>query len=126
MMTAQERVASLHTRMEALHRTQERRKTIALGAVCHGLAICLLMLVFSGAAHPAGTAGLYSGSVLMFENAGGYVLAAVVAFIAGVAITAAIIWNRERKGIRFDSNTVNHYAEITQPGNGISRGGEIR
>ena len=127
MMTAQERVVSLHARMEALRRTQERRKTVALGTVCHGLVICLLMLVFGGATHSAGTAGLYSGSILMFENAGGYVLTAVVAFIVGVTVTAAIIWNRKRIGTNFSTRTVfSQNAEITQPGKDISHGGEER
>ena len=127
MMTSQERVTSLHERMKALQRTQERRKTAALGASCHVLMICLLLLIFSGASHSGGTASLYSGAVLMFENAGGYVLTAVVAFVVGVIITAVIIWNRERKSVYFAPKNMNSQnAEITQKGNDDSRGGEGR
>ena len=127
MMTAQERVISLHERMEALQRTQERRKTAALGASCHVLTICLLLLIFGGASHSGGTAGLYSGAVLMFENAGGYVLTAVVAFVIGVIITVAIIWNRERKRVCVAPKNVNFQnVEIAQKGIDDSRGGEGR
>ena len=35
MMTAQERVASLHERMEALQRTKERQKTIGITLLCY-------------------------------------------------------------------------------------------
>ena len=127
MMTAQERVASLHERMEALQRTKERQKTTALGSLCYVMTICLLMLVFSGTSHTVGTAGLYSGAVLMFENAGGYVLTAVVAFVIGVIVTAAIIWNREKtRACLMPQNVKSQNAEIAQKGNEDPRGGEER
>ena len=90
-MTAEERIRSLHTRMDALRRMRERRKTGLTGAACAAVALCLVCLIFDGgAAHGGGAAGLYSGAML-FENAGGYVLAAIAAFMAGVVITAAIL-----------------------------------
>ena len=127
MMTAQERVASLHERMEALQRTKERQKTIALGASCDFMTICLLMLVFSGASHTVGSASLYSGAVLMFENAGGYVLTAVVAFVIGVIVTAAIIWNREKtRACLMPQNAKSQNAKMAQKGTEDPRGGEER
>lgn len=41
-------------------------------------------------------AGPYSGTTMLFENAGGCVLAAVIAFMARVVVTAAIIKKRNR------------------------------
>ena len=93
-MTAEDRVRTLHTRMDALGRMRERRKTVLAGAASAALALCLVCLIFDGgAAHGGGAAGLYSGAML-FENAGGYVLAAIAAFMAGVVITAAILKKR--------------------------------
>jgi len=87
-MTARERVVSLHARMEARQRERERRKTSALGAACVVLAACLLVLVFGGpAAHCGGAAGMYSGAIMLFGNAGAYVLTALIAFAAGSLAT---------------------------------------
>ena len=97
-MTADERVESLHTRMEAMKRVRERRKTGLIGAASAALALCLIFLVFSaGGSHIGGSAGMYSGSMMLFEGAGGYVLIALVAFMAGVLITALLIKKKNRK-----------------------------
>ncbi len=85
-MTAEERVAALHQRMER-RRRNEKRKTAALGAACAGLSLCLLLIIFSGAAHAGGTGNMYSGSTMLFENAGGYVVTALLAFAIGAAVT---------------------------------------
>ncbi len=91
-MTSEERIASLHTRMDALWERRERRKTAGLGAGCGALAVCLIMMIVSeGRPSSGGTAGLYSGATMLFENAGGYVTAAIAAFMAGVIITVACI-----------------------------------
>ena len=95
MRTPEERVLALHARMDALLRARERRKTSFLGAGSALLALCLLLVIgAAGAVHPGGTAGLYSGAVMLFENAGGYVLVAVLAFMAGVVITVALLRRR--------------------------------
>jgi len=100
-MTAEERVASLHVRMRALRRRRELRKTAALGIACGCVTACLLMLVFvEGSVCRGsiinGTAGLYSGATMLFENAGGYVLAAVLAFMAGTVISVICIRRRDK------------------------------
>ena len=95
MRTPEERVLALHARMDALRRARERRKTGILGMGSALLALCLLLVIgAAGAVHPGGTAGLYSGAVMLFENAGGYVLVAVLAFMAGVVITVALLRRR--------------------------------
>lgn len=94
-MTAEKRVDALHVRMRSLRLRRERRKTAVMGALSGGLALCLGLLVFGqGMNHEAGTAGMYSGAMMLFENAGGYVLAAIVAFMAGVIVTVLCIRKR--------------------------------
>ena len=96
-MTAEERVSSLHKRMDTMRRKQEQRKTGVIGALNIGLAACLLFLLFGeGTAHFSGEAGMYSGSSLLFEGAGGYVLVAVIAFAAAV-ITTVLCMRRQNK-----------------------------
>ena len=96
MMTNEERIQALHGRIRALRRVRERRKTAALGAGSGVLSVCLLFLVFGGGTHPGGPAGLYSGATMLFEGAGPYVLIAVVAFMAGVVVSVALIRNRRK------------------------------
>ncbi len=104
-MTNEERVRSLHNRMDALRRAKERRKTGAIGAAGTVLTVCLVLLVFgSGKLHPGGAAGLYSGATMLFEGAGAYVLIAIIAFTAGVIVTAAIM--RKLKKEADKNNTV--------------------
>ena len=95
-MTAEERIASLHARMAALTERRERRKTAALGAGCAGLALCVVLLIFSEGAARGGTAGEYTGAMMLFENAGGYVLLSILAFMAGVIITVLCIRYRKK------------------------------
>ncbi len=97
MMTNEERIQALHARVAALRRQRERRKTGAIGAASVVLTVCLLFMVFSGGMHPGGAAGLYSGATMLFEGAGPYVLIAVVAFMAGVIVTVALIRNRKKE-----------------------------
>ena len=104
-MTAEERVAALHARMDALRRVRERRKTGAIGVASLVLTICLILLVVSGGGqHPGGAAGLYSGATMLFEDAGSYVLIAIIAFMIGVVVTAALMRNRKKGTDRMDEN----------------------
>ena len=91
MSTADERVAALHLRMAALTEKRERQKTAALGAGCAGLALCLCLLIFGEGSVHGGTAGTYTGATMLFENAGGHVLVAILAFMAGVIVTALCV-----------------------------------
>ena len=95
-MTNEERIASLHARMNALEKKREKRGTAALGAVCAALGVCLCMLVFRRGGQGS-TAGVYSGATMLFEDAGSYVLLAAAAFMAGVIVTAVCI-RRRKKG----------------------------
>ena len=120
-MTAEERVESLHARMDAMRRARERRKTGLIGAAGAVLAACLVWLIFDGgAAHRGGSADLYSGATMLFENAGGYVLAAIIAFMAGVVITAAVIRKRKNEAKQFSEKIVSegHGEEENHDGKG--------
>lgn len=98
-MTAEERVAALRLRVAALREKRERRKTAALGAGCAVLAAGLALMVFSpsGGGPPEGAAGAYTGAALLYEHAGGYVLTAVAAFMAGVTVTALCARYRRKR-----------------------------
>ena len=96
MRTAEERVQALHDRMRARFRKRERRRTTALGLSCAALTACLLLVMTDQGSHGGATAGLYSGATMLFEDAGGYVLTALAAFMIGVIITV-IVRNRRRK-----------------------------
>ena len=105
MMTNEERIQALHARISALRRARERRKTDTIGASGIALTVCLLFLIFgSGGLHPGGVAGLYSGATMLFEGAGPYVLIAIIAFMAGVIVTAALIRNRQKEERRNGEN----------------------
>ncbi len=96
-MTPEERVLALHARMDDRRRMRERQKTAVNGSAGAVLTICLAILVFGGGGmHLGGAAGPYSGAALLFKDAGGYVLAAVLAFMAGVALTVFLLRRREQ------------------------------
>ena len=97
MRTNEERIQALHARVAALQRQRERRKTRAIGAASVVLSVCLLFMVFSGGMHSGGVTGLYSGATMLFAGAGPYVLIAVVAFMAGVIVTVALIRRRKKE-----------------------------
>jgi uncharacterized membrane protein len=95
-MTAEERVSALHERVNAKKRAREMMKTAVVGVLSAVLSICLILLIFAGGAHSGSSAGMYSGATMLFGEAGGYVLAAVAAFMAGVIVTVLIIRKRKR------------------------------
>jgi len=93
-----ERIIFLHERMGVLMQRQEQREVRTLGAASAILAVCLFLVVFNaGVSLLGGAAGMYSGATMLFEGVGGYVLAAVIAFMAGVVVTVTIIRKRDRK-----------------------------
>jgi hypothetical protein len=89
--TAEERVASLHVKMERRKRLREQRRTGLIGGSCVVLSLCLAVCIFAGGTHNGGTAGMYSGATMLFEGSGGYVLVAVIAFMAGAAVAMLLI-----------------------------------
>ncbi len=89
-MTKEERILELHRRVEQRRRKKEAGKTAVLGVMGGLLMVFQLIILVSEAGMHAGTAASYAGTMMLFDNVGGYVLTAVVAFMAGALITAAI------------------------------------
>lgn len=91
-MTEEKRVQELHRRMAERKRKKESLRTAAAGVCSLLLFAGLFTLIGStGLTHQGSTAGLYSGATLLFESTGGYVLAAILAFMAGVFVTALLM-----------------------------------
>jgi len=96
-MKTDERVQSLHQRMNAMRQARERRKTAAIGAASAVLTFSLILLVMTNSvAHGGSPIGEYTGAMMLFENAGGYVLVAIVAFTAAVIITLLCLQSRNK------------------------------
>ena len=96
------RVALVKQRVRENTRRQQRRSIYGLSAVC--------MLLFAALMQTAGTVigqgqitawGVF-GAMLLREDAGGYVLVAVVSFAAAAAITALCIRLRIRENQKKD------------------------
>ena len=97
MKSAEERLALMHQRAQMLERKRNRAILLVSGGSGTVLALCLLGLMRLFTAPLAGDAkGLFTGSSLLSESAGGYVLAAVLAFMAGVGVTALCLKRRRQ------------------------------
>ena len=96
------RVEMVKKRIRQRQREKEKRRIFDLSAICVLLSAALvgLMKTFSGTEQIA-LPGLY-GSILLHEDAGGYVLVGVISFTAAVVITALCIKLRERERHRKD------------------------
>lgn len=92
MLSNTERVTELHRRMTAMRHRKERRLTNAMGIVSASLFATLFVLIRGlGVSQFATTGHLYSGSTLLFGDAGGYVLTAIISFVVGTIISVACI-----------------------------------
>ena len=96
------RVALVKQRVRENTRRRQRREAISLSAAC--------MLLFAVLTQAAGTAvapgqtatwGVF-GAMLLREDAGGYVLVAVVSFAAAAVITALCFRLRKRENQKKD------------------------
>lgn len=101
--TAEERIESLHERMEERRQKRERRKTGLIGTCSAFMAVFLVLSILGGATHNGGTAGMFSGSTMLFDSAGGYVLVAVIAFMLGATIVVLLIRQKNKKA-RIEAN----------------------
>ena len=100
MRSNEERVRLLRERAETLRHRRERNRLVISGVSTVCLFGCLLLsrLLFRTGAPVCG-AVLYTGASICLTDAGGYVLTAVLAFMAGVGVTAGIrLWLRRRSG----------------------------
>jgi len=98
MRNTEERTALILQRAHALRRRREKRGTGALAALC--CVLCAGLTALYRAAEGGAAAhvpGLY-GAALLYGGAGGYVLAGVIAFAAGVAVTVLCIRYQKKDG----------------------------
>ena len=96
------RVALVKQRVRENTRRRQRREVGGLSAVCL-LLLAALMQTAGTVVAPGQTAawGVF-GAMLLRENAGGYVLVAVVSFAAAVVITALCFRLRSKENRRKD------------------------
>ena len=91
------RVALVKQRVRENTRRRQRREAISLSAVCLLLFAVLTQAVGTVVGPGQPEAWGVFGAMLLREDAGGYVLVAVVSFAAAAAITALCIRLRNRK-----------------------------
>ena len=91
------RVALVKQRVRENTRRRQRREAISLSAVC--MLLCAALMQTAGAVVGPGQTAAWGvfGAMLLREDAGGYVLVAVVSFAAAAVITALCIRLRNRK-----------------------------
>ena len=108
------RVALVKQRVRENTRRRQRREAISLSAAC--------MLLFAALMQAAGTVvgpgqpeawGVF-GAMLLREDAGGYVLVAVLSFAAAAAITALCIRLRIRENQKKDGADPQEQEEKSQ------------
>lgn len=99
LKTTSEQITAMHERARLLRRARDKTINTVLGAVSFLMlaGIVVLAAVSGGGLHPVGNTG-HAGSSLLYEGAGGYVLVAVISFMAAVVITVLCMrWNRKNK-----------------------------
>ena len=96
------RVALVKQRVRENTRRRQRREAISLSAVC--MLLCAALMQTAGAVVGPGQTAAWGvfGAMLLREDAGGYVLVAVVSFAAAVVITALCFRLRSKENRRKD------------------------
>ena len=100
MYDTEERIELVKKRMYEYHRRQERRTVCRLSVLCTLLFLSLVGAMGIMQSQPINVTGMY-GTILLHEDAGGYVLVAVVSF-AAAAITALCFRLRSRENQKKD------------------------
>ena len=96
------RVALVKQRVRENTRRRQRREAISLSAAC--MLLCAALMQTAGTVVAPGQTAAWGvfGAMLLREDAGGYVLVAVVSFAAAVVITALCIRLRIRENQKKD------------------------
>ena len=96
------RVALVKQRVRENTRRRQRREVISLSAAC--ILLCAALMQTAGTVVGPGQTSAWGvfGAMLLREDAGGYVLVAVVSFAAAAAITALCIRLRIRENQKKD------------------------
>ena len=96
------RVALVKQRVRENTRRRQRREAISLSATC--MLLCAVLMQAAGTVVGPGQPEAWGvfGSMLLRQDAGGYVLVAVVSFAAAVVITALCFRLRSKENRRKD------------------------
>lgn len=96
------RVALVKQRVRENTRRRQRREVIRLSAAC--ILLCAALMQTAGTVVAPGQTAAWGvfGAMLLREDAGGYVLVAVVSFVAAVVITALCFRLRSKENRRKD------------------------
>lgn len=96
------RVALVKQRVRENTRRRQRREVISLSAAC--ILLCAALMQTAGTVAGPGQPEAWGvfGAMLLREDAGGYVLVAVISFAAAVAITALCFRLRIRENQKKD------------------------
>ena len=91
------RVALVKQRVRETTRRRQRREVISLSAAC--ILLCAALMQTAGTVIAPGQTAAWGvfGAMLLREDAGGYVLVAVVSFAAAVVITALCFHLRKKE-----------------------------
>ena len=93
MRTAEERIAVLHKRTAELKRERDKKLTLCWGSISLMMFVSLIGLNMQMIRGPHTLMDeQFTGSSLISDSAGGQILIAVIAFMAGVVITTLIRW----------------------------------
>ena len=95
MYDTETRVCLVKQRVAEKRRRQEWRGIYRLAALCMTLFLSLVRMVGAVQGQPMEAPGMY-GTILLHEDAGGYVLVAVISFTVAVVITALCIKFRKK------------------------------
>lgn len=96
MRDTEDRLTKMHRRAAEIKRKEDRSRLRVLGSLSGGLMVCLVVAMQQlGSMHHEMLTGQNTGSSLLDASAGGYVMAAVIAFVAGVIITVVVYKRRD-------------------------------
>ena len=91
MRDTEERLVRMHQRAAEIKRQEDMSRLKVLGSLSGGLLVCLVIALQQVQnMHHEIMIDQSTGSSLLDDNVGGYVLAAIMAFFAGVIITVVI------------------------------------
>lgn len=97
MRNAEERLMRMHERAADLKRSRDKTVIRIMGTVSAVLMICLVVLIQQLQSMQSGImTGQNTGSSMLDESTGGYVMIAVIAFTIGAVITALIFRYRNK------------------------------
>ena len=95
MYDTEKRIELVKKRMHEYHRRQERRTVCRLSVLCTLLFLSLVGTMGMMQSQPIDITGMY-GTILLHEDAGGYLLGAGIFFTVAGVITAFCIKFRKR------------------------------